>query len=1056
MSNPPTTTRHKRKMPSPSTSSSSLTMMNQPPQPPPPPPHHVHSFFAPRTKKTHPKKITSTPTKPATSTTNTTTNTTTTTTVATTRTKKPPTKPKKTGMIDSLEETAVVVASLFLGPGGGCGGGGGGTTHPPTSSSTSNQSNNSSSALQRLMAEQKRAEFQADRRLQRQKEIHRQQQRMMIQQQHRTATAAETVTAHHPSSSNQGHIPTTTTTTHRGLLPLPLHCRLPLAPRFPYPSHVGTLVPPQQPHPHPTFNHCATLFLRTTTMTTTTTTKPAELPSHPTTIPTTTTLLWGTEVGPVHPPRDLLQHVLSRTLRPVIHPTTTTKTNINNNNNILWSQKYGPAHNGSRSTSGGGGGGSGSGIHNLVGTSTVQAARILSQWIQSWCTTRQQALDRMKERHRHLSKQYNHNKNHNKNKNKSKTKNKKPKRKTHNNDDDSDDDCYVYDTDEFDDDSGRGGEGGGLSNVYLVTGPPASGKTALAHAVAKHCHCSIVEINTTVASRSGSALKHSIQEATQSCSTLHMFQQQQQQQTANKTKTLPCIFQPRQQQERASSSMIQTLSDTDDDDDDEAEDDDIENDKMAKKRASLTVILIDEVDLIYETEGDAGFWSALASVAKTARCPILLTANTIPAGLANIKYSHLELERPTPMDCATKILQVCQQENLSIIPSLEATMVHDRLASMASAYQCDLRKLLNHLQLFAAPVAAATAAAATTSRPASSRDDHRSTLVPSTSPVQGGRPTTPLATTKDLTWPSPSLPCEARALRPVVQSIVPHRVPFDKYTVVTVHGSGFSMFMGDDGLTVRLGDDTKTCRAHVADDERLLFLCPPYRGDHYHEEGHRPSNRVRSVVLCSRRFGEEDTAQVQQMVLFDRGSLPVVRRLCVEYLFPEKEEMDDSEEHEFDNNDAEQGGRTSSEPQSSCPPAELGPIELLELWEKTIAEEKTARSNIHHPQPTGPNHDDSTIQDVEDMAKAYEYSSDAAFLEDFQYGIPHLSGACRGFGFELTEEGSGFVHNHGHKLRLNENSRPYVFRVSCDAGSSLEPSFSPLAFSFVFSPHQSL
>ena len=179
----------------------------------------------------------------------------------------------------------------------------------------------------------------------------------------------------------------------------------------------------------------------------------------------------------------------------------------------------------------------------------------------------------------------------------------------------------------------------------------------------------------------------------------------------------------------------------------------------------------------------------------------------------------------------------------------------------------------------------------------------------------------------------------------------------------------------------------------------------------------------------------------------------------MEYLFPEKgDELEDSEEQEFGNHD-DLGNRTrSSDPRTSSPP-ELAPVELLELWEKTIAEEKTARLNVPS-QPTFPNDIESAIREVEDMAKAYEYSSDAAFLENFQYGIPHLSGACRGFGFELTEEGGGFVHNHGNKLRLNENSRPYVLPAeACDTGAfpwRCPRSHRALVFFCFVSSHQSL
>jgi DNA polymerase III delta prime subunit len=622
--------------------------------------------------------------------------------------------------------------------------------------------------------------------------------------------------------------------------------------------------------------------------------------------------------------RDMVQEAFFNVLDLPI-PTTATAT-ATATAASLWSQKYGHAHS----------------VHSIVGASTLQAAKKLSEWIQLWCATRQQALDRMKDRQERLKQHNRKNRTNNKKSSASSMKKSSSIR-------------YKIDSDEdaWDDDEQQ------LTNVYLLTGPPASGKTGLVHAVAKKCQCSVVEINTTTI-RSGSALKHSMQEATQSCSTLHMFQQQrlsvlQQQQQTMQTPHYDC-----------------TNVDEDEDNDD------------TNKTASLTIILIDEVDLIYETEGDSGFWSALSSVAKTARCPILLTANTIPSGMANIKYAHLELNRPSPMDCASKVLQVCQHEKIPMRSDLAATLIPERLSWMATVCQCDLRKLLNQLQLFAA----------SKMHPNSERDPSGSSSCSKPSLFPSSAMLTP---------PSPN------PVRPIVNSIVPHRIPADKYTIVTLYGSGFATF---GTVTVQLGDET-TLRAHIADNERLLILCPPCR------DLDSPSSRVRSVLISSSNFGDFYTARVTQNILFDGSTIPVLKPLFIEYLLAEeREEMEDSEEQEFDD-DVMARSETKARREVEVPTLDDG----LGLWEETLAYEQTMppRSKVDH-ESTYPRDGESAIKVLEDMAKAYEYSSDAAFLEDFQHGIPHLAGACRGFGFDLTEEGGGFG-NTG-KLRLNENSRP--------------------------------
>ena len=144
---------------------------------------------------------------------------------------------------------------------------------------------------------------------------------------------------------------------------------------------------------------------------------------------------------------------------------------------------------------------------------------------------------------------------------------------------------------------------GGLENVFLITGPTGCGKTRLVHAVAEQSECVVIEINSSE-QRSGAALKRAIQETTQSHSSLAMSKKKKVGKKGTNT-----FF--------GGNGNGATADDSEDD----LEDSDscFESDEESVKEShSLTIILIDEVDILFDE--DTAFWPALAQVSQKAKC----------------------------------------------------------------------------------------------------------------------------------------------------------------------------------------------------------------------------------------------------------------------------------------------------------------------------------------------------------------------------------------------------------------------------------------------------
>jgi DNA polymerase III delta prime subunit len=766
-----------------------------------------------------------------------------------------------------------------------------------------------------LLAEQRQVEFQAKRRMERQRELERQQKRAATTTRQvqlpvpavAAATSTTKPTTTRPLATSS--LPKTATKPNKRPPAAAKKLSLPLAPRFPVPSHV--IPPDDSMEVDPTHRWLdASRITESRRSLTTDASTPQEM------FNTTFRLLSPTEENALScsdDSRDLFREAFQNLLQPPKSLSDDAR---------LWSEKYG--------------------MDGLVGTHSQQALQRLLKWVDEWRKARSQAMDRMAERHRKLGS----------------GQRRKGKRKTKKNADLWSDDS----DDEFE-----------LCNVCLVTGPTGSGKSGLVHTVAKQSHCQVLELNTTDA-RGGAALKHRIQEATQSCSSLDMLKSQTNVFTATATGT-PSSQEPS------------------DSDDDEGE--------PEAARSSLTVILIDEVDILFENYGDNGFWSALTSLAKTAKCPIFLTANTVPSQIMSIKHDHVTTARPTPEECASKIWQVAKQEQFSTLEGVEGDTIKERLAWMAQVLECDLRRLLQELQFFA--------------------HDRSDPHAWNKHTIQEEE--------ESMDWTS-SIP---KISRPKLDSIEPVTVSSDKYSIITLKGENFQALAnlcptqgGEFSLQVRVASQVcpKIC---LVDDKTILALCPPCavpstvdpltcRSYIHHRES--LDTRVAPVSVHSKHFrlgiltSCDNTIETSQLV--DGQALSSLSRPVVDYYFASK----DDEESEFapDKTVANNGDQN------------VLPMKLLEeglvLWDTTLGKLKDKLPASHEkPEAVKVNDSDKKMQEeLERLSANMQFGSDAALLEDMQYGIPLLSGACRGFGFDLTDDED---LTEG-KLRMHENTKPYV------------------------------
>jgi hypothetical protein len=680
---------------------------------------------------------------------------------------------------------------------------------------------------------------------------------------------------------------------------------------------------------------------------------------------------------------------------------------------------------------------------SIVGDRPQEVFRELTEFIDHWRVARNESLERTAERHRKLlarsrsgkgksnGRSFKGRTSKGRGRPKKKTKTTKPS-KYYGYTYDNDDDWLVGDSDDDDEED----DPLMMAPLCLLTGPSASGKTAMVRAVAKHCgNCKVLEINTSRA-RSGAALKHAIEEATQSNSSLEMLQNK-----SHKTNGEGKGFFA-----AAKRDLVDSDDDEDTSDEDHSDSDDDDSCQEEKKKSSVTIVLIDEVDILFEETGDAGFWTALGALARATKCPIVLTANTCPPqldpsqssrGSAQLPCKRFCLEKPTPDDCASMLWRILRQQQqngsnraiLTISPAVQSrgpAAIRNSLAAIAESCDCDLRKLLHELQVFVAL--------------SGSRLDIPPTAAAGRSMASGKENIIISGCSDNTNTASHSL---LHKQIPTVVSVGPTRVPMEKHSIVTAKGTNFSILKEDTDQShnrIRIGPLAVT-KWHVVDNETLLLLCPPYDtaqadSNWAADPTGRWAKRILPLTIdCG--YGTSFSRIAVSETLADGTQLPGTQFPTIEYVLPEMDDAKDNGNGEDAEFQFEKDNATNTQPEKhALPPVKNARNEAnggwLVAWTTAIANTKSSTDSdctmaIPSLRTRPTSNDAAMASELDFLADRARDLSDASLLDELGDGLPYLSGACRGFAYDHTEDGCASYKNQAigaETLKMHEKSKP--------------------------------
>ncbi|KAF4322578.1 hypothetical protein JM18_002991 [Phytophthora kernoviae] len=203
-------------------------------------------------------------------------------------------------------------------------------------------------------------------------------------------------------------------------------------------------------------------------------------------------------------------------------------------------------------------------------------------------------------------------------------------------------DCFESELFTFEDgDSDSEDEVGDLCRLFILEGESGSGKSAAVYACAEELGYEIIEINAAQ-NRSGKSIVELAGEATQSTRVLHVGGKDDRVKKKHKKK--------RRRHSEGRKSLDKGTA------------------------ASLSLVLFEDVDLVFDD--DKGFLSALCSIAKHSKCPIVVTCNQLPDAFPS-KPGRLRrgLFRPSMGEFATWMRLVAFIEGLPVALTLVNALV---------------------------------------------------------------------------------------------------------------------------------------------------------------------------------------------------------------------------------------------------------------------------------------------------------------------------------------------------------------------------------------------
>lgn len=447
-----------------------------------------------------------------------------------------------------------------------------------------------------------------------------------------------------------------------------------------------------------------------------------------------------------------------------------------------------------------------------------------------------------------------------------------------------------------------------------------------------------------------------------------------------------------------------------------------------------TALLFVAVDIIFEDEGDAGFWAAMSTLTKKAKCPIFLTANVVPDSLlaSHIRYLHLETSSPKPDECVAKMRRILKSEGLSRTERFaEGSAANKQLSLVAQLCKCDLRRMINELQLFA------------TAPPLASDNN--------TSPMEC-----------EASMGESASVAEYRG--PIISDISPREVSPHDLSLLTIQGKYFTLFSTGNcpEMELKVSIGNQLCPAvKVLDDSTILATCPPCSvGPGVTDSGviestGRESRTSRFAPVSIQLFTKGHALSRSDAIMTSTTELcdgtpytSLGRQWNIQYAFPpprfgmSTNQLGDSDEESAEEEFGcdEVSARSTvpdtfpTEETSRCvftkEDAEVMLDNGVREW-KAVHSESETKSDADVPCAQVIKPDAESAQVLNALSSLTELSSDAAFLEDgFELGtVPFLAGVVPGCGASLVNDVSGNnvqgnSEGNERKLLRDANARP--------------------------------